>query len=188
MAKSDEIMKDHVSAARKWLGKAETSLDNKNSIRGDMHIMLAEAELKCAREKIENVSKPFWKKHMIPLAFGILFAAAGCFWLQNNADYASDKVNMPAVVSASMTNKHEETSLPENNVKTVPDEIQKTASADTGRQPDEAGNERIDAVSTNTGYKEAQQPSQVVPKAETQVPSKEVQQLMRTAKKTLQEQ
>ncbi len=188
MAKSDEMMKDHVSAAKKWLGKAETSLDNKNSIRSDLHIMLAEAELKCAREKIENVSKPFWKRHMVPLAFSMLFVAASCFWLQSNVNNISDKASIPAVVSASMTNKHDEASSQENKVKIVPDETQKTASIDTGRQPDKIDNERIDAVSTNSSYTEVQQPSKAVPKAETQVPSKEMQQLMRTAKKTLQEQ
>lgn len=50
MTEVKEQMKNHVSAAKEWLGKAEQSLDEDNDIKGNLNLMLAQAELKRAQE------------------------------------------------------------------------------------------------------------------------------------------
>lgn len=42
--------KHHVKAAKKWLHAAEQSFDQENVIKGDLNLMLAQAELKHAQE------------------------------------------------------------------------------------------------------------------------------------------
>lgn len=50
MADLRNRMRNHVKAAKIWLGKAEQSFDEENEIRGDLNLMLARAELERARE------------------------------------------------------------------------------------------------------------------------------------------
>ena len=38
-------LRRHVRAAREWLGRAEDSLDRAEDVRGDLNLMLAQAEL-----------------------------------------------------------------------------------------------------------------------------------------------
>lgn len=48
--------KKHIHAAKEWLGKAEKSLDADNSLRSDLNVMLAQAELQRAKEAGEKKS------------------------------------------------------------------------------------------------------------------------------------
>jgi len=51
-------MSKHVKAAKAWLGKAEQSFDKEQNIRGELNLMLAQAELQRAQEsKTENQAK-----------------------------------------------------------------------------------------------------------------------------------
>ena len=50
MADSRKKLCGHIRAARDWLGRAESSLEMENDIKGDLNLMLAEAELQRARE------------------------------------------------------------------------------------------------------------------------------------------
>lgn len=43
-------IKSHVSAAKEWLGKAEQSLEERNDVKGNLNLMLAQAELTRAQE------------------------------------------------------------------------------------------------------------------------------------------
>lgn len=50
MAEFRKKMKSHVSAAKEWLGKAEQSLEERNDVKGNLNLMLAQAELTRAQE------------------------------------------------------------------------------------------------------------------------------------------
>ena len=50
MAKEREKICAHVKAAKDWLGRAESSLEKEEDVRGGLNLMLAEAELQRARE------------------------------------------------------------------------------------------------------------------------------------------
>ena len=50
MAELKDRMSNHVKAAKTWLGRAEQSFDTEQNIRGELNLMLAQAELKRAQE------------------------------------------------------------------------------------------------------------------------------------------
>lgn len=50
MAKSDNEQAERVRYARAWLERAEKSFDNKADVRGELNLMLAEAEMKNLRK------------------------------------------------------------------------------------------------------------------------------------------
>lgn len=84
MADLKNRMINHVKAAKLWLGKAEQSFDQENKIRGDLNLMLAEAELKRARETKAPGEKgnrrAIWLMHGVlasGLAALVLFAGMG---------------------------------------------------------------------------------------------------------------
>ncbi|WP_196591350.1 hypothetical protein [Pectinatus frisingensis] len=191
MAKVDKVMKEHVSAAKRWLGKAETSLENKNNIRGDLHIMLAEAELKCAREKMEKNGRPFWRRHVIPLAMGGLFLLLGGYWLfAGTGSTMTDQVSVPAVATATvtkpMTDKLPVSAVVSNGEKASPEG---SATSDIKVESQQSAGSTEKAVSQEESIPKANLEKQTINNVEAkpQIPSKEMQQLMRTAKKTLQE-
>ncbi|WP_196593091.1 hypothetical protein [Pectinatus sottacetonis] len=194
MAKVDKVMKDHVAAAKKWLGKAETSLDNDNDIRGDLHIMLAEAELKCAKEKRHNTFHPIWVKYVVLLSSIVLFLSAGGYWLWGKSNsYDESKrtpviattVNNPAVNKAKkqLASVDPEKKIITNNIAETNFSSHKLQKKEITNVPEEV----ITTPAANHMNKISRQEKSDYPKVQTQVPSKKMQQLMRTAKKTLQE-
>ena len=73
--------RDHVRAAREWLGQAEHSLDNKEDIRGDLNVMLAQAELQRAKETKEPTRRQRWLYRLVPAAAAVVMVAGGwLFW------------------------------------------------------------------------------------------------------------
>lgn len=185
MAKTDKVMMNHVSAAKKWLGKAETSLEHDNNIRSDLHIMLAEAELKRAREKMADSPVKFWQKYALPLVLSSLFLAAGGFFLLSEHNRPNEKLIVPPVTVTDKTASQENAikeDRPEQMGLSVP--IQPSAAENNIQQKEAAESQvRGEAPQINrqaVGQTEHEQ-SQTA-----KIPSKEMQQLMRTAKNTLQ--
>ena len=70
-----------VNAAKRWLAKAEEEFSNERPMRGELNLMLAEAELKRLKES-EPVGRHAWLKH--GAAFGIavvLVCGLSAAWL-----------------------------------------------------------------------------------------------------------
>ena len=61
-------VKKHISAAKDWLGRAENSMDRDNDVRGDLDMMLAQAELQQAQETRLGYG---WRKLLVALLLGI---------------------------------------------------------------------------------------------------------------------
>jgi len=72
---SDKDRADHVRSAKTWLEKAEQSFDRQAGIKGELNLMLAEAEMKNLRKK-RTIGQKFLKVGAILTAFVL---AAG-FW------------------------------------------------------------------------------------------------------------
>lgn len=77
MAKNRNTFRQHIRAARDWLGRAESSMDKKNDVRGDLNLMLAQAELQRARETKGLTKRASWLVRLAPLAAALLLVA-GC--------------------------------------------------------------------------------------------------------------
>ena len=68
-------IKRHVRAAREWLGRAENSLEREDTIRGDLNIMLAQAEIMRARETKSMPKWRVWLIRALPMAVAAGIAA-----------------------------------------------------------------------------------------------------------------
>lgn len=65
MTELKERMKSHVGAAKEWLGRAEQSLEQDNEIKGNLNLMLAQAELKRAQETKTAARYPFAHRSLL---------------------------------------------------------------------------------------------------------------------------
>ncbi|WP_110954121.1 hypothetical protein [Anaerosinus massiliensis] len=65
MAELKDRISNHVKAAKAWLGRAEESFDKEEDIRGELNLMLAQAELKRAQESKERNKKYRRKNRLI---------------------------------------------------------------------------------------------------------------------------
>ena len=72
-----KTVRNHIAAAKGWLSQAEESLEQENDIRGDLNLMLAQAELRSAQEKQPQKAWLLWSRRLLPLAAGF---AAGNWW------------------------------------------------------------------------------------------------------------
>lgn len=185
MAKVDNMMREHIAAAKKWLGKAEISLNNDNNIRGDIHLMLAEAELKRAKEKSKRTFILSVKQ------WGIILPVIACLFavviyllpVKNNQgktvitkSAATVAVNKVVAEPAESTTSQPVIAKIEN-VQSVKQEIKATAAI---------ANNKLVIIKTDRAAA-SEKDLKTNPSVSFNVPSKEMQQLMRTAKKTLQE-
>ena len=67
----------HVRAAREWLGRAEESLGRADDVRGDLNLMLAQAELTRAKETERPGVSVVWARRLAPLFVAVLIAGGG---------------------------------------------------------------------------------------------------------------
>ena len=70
-------LRHHVRAAREWLGRAEDSLDRAEDVRGDLNLMLAQAELTRAQEMERPPLSVIWARRLAPLCAAALLAGGG---------------------------------------------------------------------------------------------------------------
>ena len=67
----------HVRAAREWLGRAEESLGRAEDVRGDLNLMLAQAELARAKEMERPGASVVWTRRLAPFFVAALIAGGG---------------------------------------------------------------------------------------------------------------
>lgn len=94
----------HVKAAKDWLGRAESSLEKEEDVKGGLNLMLAEAELQRARE-----TRRKWRPaRFLAPALAVLLALGG-FALQRSAEQTAVPVKKnPAGIAAQDALVHEE--------------------------------------------------------------------------------
>lgn len=186
MAELKQQMKKHVKAAKEWLGKAEHSFDQENEIRGDLNLMLAQAELKHAQETKRADKKK--NRYQALLMHSLL--AAGVAGLVVVIGFGGLGLFTVKPVNSVIPMKAPEQALPGGFHQGT--EIEKPQSAKDEApilqepvtvNPSESTEVKytIDAVSSpvqNSGQERAQEP-------EIHMPPAEMQQLMRAAGKSL---
>ena len=69
--------KKHICAAKEWLGQAEKSLDADNSLRSDLNLMLAQAELQRAKESGQKKTTGKFRRSLPAAIFAALLVFAG---------------------------------------------------------------------------------------------------------------
>lgn len=87
--KQDRKIRQHITAAKGWLSRAEDSLEQENAIQGDLKLMLAQAELKRAREKNDKKLCVRWFKRLAPGALACALALGGIIYAQQAEDSPS---------------------------------------------------------------------------------------------------
>ena len=76
-----KTQKNHIRAARDWLGQAEHLLDHENDIQGDLKLMLARAELSKVQESPRGRWFRCWWLRLVPAVLALFIAAGGwLFW------------------------------------------------------------------------------------------------------------
>lgn len=96
-------LKEHIRAAREWLGQAENSLEREDDVKGSLKILLAKAELQRA-EETKRVS--FWQRFLLrasPLAIAVV--AAFVIWNFSSQD---DNAALDATPAESVSRTTEE--------------------------------------------------------------------------------
>ena len=104
MAEERERICAHVKAAKDWLGRAESSLEKAEDVRGGLNLMLAEAELQRARETRKG--KRF-ARFLAP-ALAVLLALGGVALQRSAEPTASSAEKSPAAIVGQGTTIHEE--------------------------------------------------------------------------------
>ena len=77
-----KTVRNHIAAAKGWLSQAEKSLEQENDIRGDLNLMLAQAELQSAQEKQPQKAWLVWGRRLLPLAAALCVAAGYVAYLR----------------------------------------------------------------------------------------------------------
>ena len=104
MAEEREKICAHVKAAKDWLGRAESSLEKEEDVRGGLNLMLAEAELQRARETRKG--KRF-ARFLAP-ALAVLLALGGVALQRSAEPMAVPAEKSPAAIVGQGTTVHEE--------------------------------------------------------------------------------
>ena len=87
--KQDRKIRQHITAAKGWLSRAEDSLEQENAIQGDLKLMLAQAELKRAQEKNDKKLCVRGFKRLAPGALACALALGGIIYAQQSEDSPS---------------------------------------------------------------------------------------------------
>ena len=104
MAEEREKICAHVKAAKDWLGRAESSLEKEEDVRGGLNLMLAEAELQRARETRKG--KRF-ARFLAP-ALAVLLALGGVALQRSAEPTAAPAEKSPAAIVGQGTTVHAE--------------------------------------------------------------------------------
>ncbi|SFT62080.1 hypothetical protein SAMN02910356_01372 [Selenomonas sp. GACV-9] len=87
MADRRNMQKNHIRAARDWLGEAEHSLEHENDIQGDLKLMLARAELSQVQDSPCCARIKCWGKRLLPPVVAVLLAGIGILaWTRSSSE------------------------------------------------------------------------------------------------------
>lgn len=104
MGLADKHKAAHVRSAKKWLEKAEQSFDNQLTVKGELNLMLAEAEMENLRKQRGNRSR------LRAAAIGLLCICCLCgtLWIQRYTE-----ANRPAPIEKQPVVKTQTPVVPE---------------------------------------------------------------------------
>ena len=170
--------KKHVTAAKEWLGRAEHSLDEKNDIKGDLNLMLAQAEMQRARETKYPKKSHMWIVRLTPAVLAAVIVFGGMGLLKEQERPVVQPIRTIAEQEASVRDAAAAVVVKETPAVKPQKRIE---SAEKKMQPIEETSvqQTVPAVVNNREI----EPEKVVQKVD--VPPENMQKLMRAAGKTL---
>jgi hypothetical protein len=180
-------LKRHISAAKEWLGRAEKSLDQDNEVKGDLNLMLAQAELQRAKESKDMRKKSFlpWR-HIASALVAVLLVWGGLGMMRDITGLNMVPASQPK------TMVEEKPALPGTSADTVkpkPSLQNKNITEDVASQTVSAAAKSERQMPSEIAETKAETPAVPVASKQTAaVPPVEMQKLMRTAGKTLRSQ
>lgn len=190
MADDRNWQKQHIRAARDWLGKAESSLDQQNDVEGDLKLMLARAELSHVKESPQSQKLRHFANRIVPLAVAVLLLVVGSWGWQNlmgteKVAKPLSQVAMPMEQPVANNSDEKDDSL--QTVQSVPSVQAASTVSDVANDITTPPVQENDSLAP--AVKTEQQPVAAVPSiakpAVSEVPSLEKQQLMQAAGKAL---
>lgn len=178
-------LKRHISAAKEWLGRAEKSLDQNNEVKGDLNLMLAQAELQRAKEAkdVRKKGRMPWR-HIASALVAVLLVWGG---LGMTRDITGPNM-LPE--SQPKTMVEEKPVLQRTDpVKPKPSLPNKITTEDVASQTVSAAAKSERQIPSEIAETKAESPAVPIASKQTAaVPPVEMQKLMRTAGKTLRSQ
>jgi hypothetical protein len=100
MSKGSSHLQTHIRAAQEWLGRADRSLQRQEEVKGDLQLMLARAEMQRAQEVRPGTKKQYWAYRLLPLITA-LFLCGGAGFLYEGRMVQHEQVIQPRPVSSS---------------------------------------------------------------------------------------
>ena len=186
VADSRNRFRQHVRAAREWLGRAESSLDKENDIRGDLNVMLAQAELQHAKESKVLTGKERIFRRLLPFMAAALLFSCGfvCLYFVRSP--------VPVQIIPDKSPVQHEVSVPEvvdNKAVAYRQEAEAAAPLPTDRpivhEPVQIQTERQQTQKADIPEPKTDAAENIIKPAASDVPSAEMQKLMLSAGKTL---
>ncbi len=181
-------LRKHIRAAKEWLGRAENSLEKENDVRGDLNLMLAQAELQRAEETKRLNRRQRYLQRLMPVAAAVAMVG-GCFLFFRGMQ--PEQVVLPAVTM-------QKQEVGESKVSPVepeqPQKMVQTASAAKHELPSVEKAETkakvsLPQIETEREESRKDQEGQAVSRnsipQQTKMPSQDMQKLMQSAGKTL---
>lgn len=120
--KSSDNYRKHITAAKEWLGQAEESIDEENSIRSDLNLMLAQAELQRAKEKDDIKLWRKWLKWTVPWIAALAIAAGYILLLRPEAEPMESVKPDAKVGTSALSTESAVEHAPEAETEVVPQE------------------------------------------------------------------
>lgn len=185
-----KTVRNHIAAAKGWLNQAEDSLEQANDIRGDLNLMLAQAELQRAQEKKSRKGWLRWGIRLLPLAAALCVAIGYVLYLRPEPQSSVQPVRVYHVGDDIVEDRPEEMS--EN----FHDRQSRQAAPEGGREmtvddvPAASFSQDEEETAPADGGGQAAQDSQAVRRQEhagAAVPDAEMQKLMQDAGSVLRE-
>ena len=187
MSDRRKTQKNHIRAARDWLGQAEHSLDRENDVQGDLKLMLAKAELSRVQASPRGNRLKCWGLRFIPAVVALAIDAGG--WLA----WQDGSHSGPATVTGSETvlagsNETVNSRVPEQTVtRPATDEVVPEPRAAGSESPSQTATAVVAPVQQPAAVSEIphQTVSQPDRSAVGTTPTPETQKLMQSAGKAL---
>lgn len=183
-------LRQHIRAARDWLGEADDSLEHENDVRGNLRLMLAQAELQRAKESLPRTVWKKWGMGLLSLMTAVILFLGG-LWLRTGVEGVSPAESPSASALVNPMGSEEKPATVTENVpmpveRREPDPPMSEESA----VPAEPLGETALPMQEEIRPREAEKAPEL-PKEETvdapRVPSKNMQKLMQSAGKVLRE-
>ena len=170
--------RNHIRAAREWLGRADDSLAQDNDVQGDLKLMLARAELAHVGPSARSCRLKIWGRRGLALLTAVLLAVI--FWWQPAAAPPAPEMPAPtAPVAENVAAASQEPNLPLREIPMQAEQIAAEPKAEVPAQvPVTPLPEKNNAPAPSV---EADAPVSPSP----QIPNQEKQQLMQSAGKIL---